>query len=42
MPRVSLCTKSIALAKRTRKSMQVSASLQNQNLRMDLLWVAKW
>ena len=30
-----------ALARRTRKSMQVDASLQNQNLRTDLRWVAK-
>ena len=30
-----------ALAKRTRKSTQVNASLQNQNLRTDLLRVAK-
>ena len=30
-----------ALAKRTRKSMQVDASLQNQSLRTDLRWVAK-
>ena len=30
-----------ALAKRTRKSMQVDGSLQNQYLRMELRWVAK-
>ena len=30
-----------ALAKWTRKSTQVNASLQNQNLRTDLRWVAK-
>ena len=30
-----------APAKRTRKSMQVNANLQNQNLRTDLRWVAK-
>ena len=30
-----------ALAKWTRKSMQVDASLQNQNLRTDLRWAAK-
>ena len=29
------------LAKQTRKSTQVGASLQNQNLRTDLRWVAK-
>ena len=33
--------KNEALAKRTRKSMHVDASLQNQNLRTDLRWVAK-
>ena len=34
-------TTSKALAKQTRKLMQVNASLQNQNLCTDLRWVAK-
>ena len=33
--------RSEVLGKRTIKSMQVNASLQNQNLRTDLRWVAK-